>query len=457
MMTLANARAPYFVGIGGSGVSAIVRHCLASGRPVGGTDLVRSVITDGLVSLGADVHIGPPPSAAPPTTDLIVSSDAVPQDLPLRRDAKTRGLTWLTYAAALGQLTDQFKTRAVVTGTNGKSTTTALLAWLLVQARRDPTVVVGSLVPQLGGNFRPGQSDLVVVEGDDYRDHFLELTPTLAVVTNVAFDHPDAFRDAADVLAHVRRFVGRLTPGGSLVLNADDEPLAPLRDEHRTAHTFSTRPDCEAEVHLVRADNRPGHQRFRFLEQGVSAGEGSLRLPGDHNLSNAAAAALAARLLGVPIPHILEGLASFRGLWRRFEIIRAGEDRVIVSDYAHHPDSVRLVIAAARAWYPGWRVVAAFQPHHEDRLVALGGDFAAALNGADEVLVTEVYRVAGRRSAARVSAESLADALRERGRPSTFYPDLEALRSAAAEPRRTKTVFLFLGAGSIDQIARTFA
>lgn len=456
MTILETAQRPYFVAAGGIGVSAIARFFLRRGRAVRGTDLTASAVTAALHQAGADISIGEPPLELPSDIDLVIASDAAPLDHPLRRSAHARGLRWLTYAEALGALTSPYRQRVVITGTNGKSTTTAMLGWLLAHAQRDPTVVVGSLVPQLGGNYRAGESDCVVVEGDDYRDHFLELQPTHALVTNIAFDHPDAFRDLNDVRAHMERFIERLTSDGLLLLNADDKPLDPVRRAHPEARTFSCDPQSSATFILQSAGNRPGQQQFQIFERGQPLGVGTLHLPGKHNLANAAGAALLGRQLGLSAQEVCEGLSTFQGLWRRFEIVASSSDKAVVSDYAHHPDSVRATIEAARDWYPGWRVVVVFQPHHEDRLLALQAEFIRALGLADDVVVVEVYRVAGRTRLAPVSAAPLATALKQQGRSAQFIPTLDEAVSAARQRLLPRTVLLVLGAGSVDRVARAF-
>lgn len=457
MTTFETAQCPYFVGIGGIGVSAIARFFQQRGRPVHGTDVSASVITDGLHQTGTDITVGEPPLELPPDTDLVVASDAVPPDHPLCQSARSRGVPWLTYAEALGALTRPYPQRVVVTGTNGKSTTTAMVAWLLVRAKRDPTVVVGSLIPQLGGNYRAGASGCVVVEGDDYRDHFLQLRPTHTLVTNVAFDHPDAFRDLADVQAHMEGFLERLEPSGTLILNADDRLLEPLRRRHPEALTFSCHPQSNAALILKPTTSRSVRQQFSLIEHGTQIGQGKIQLPGRHNLANAAGAALLGRRLGLSATDICEGLSSFQGLWRRFEIVVARGDRVVVSDYAHHPDSVRAIITAAKDSYPGWRIVVVFQPHHEARLLALEAEFADALSLADDVVVVEVYRVAGRTRTEPVSAAALATAIEQRHVSTQFVPTLDEALVAARQRLLPQTVLLVAGAGSIDRVARSLA
>ncbi|MBI3115504.1 MAG: UDP-N-acetylmuramate--L-alanine ligase [Candidatus Kerfeldbacteria bacterium] len=452
-MTLHETQHPYCIGIGGIGVSAIARYFLASNRPVHGSDARPSMVTDRLAQQGATFTIGPPP-ALPDDTDLVIYSADVPVEHPLRQAAARRGIASLAYADALAQLIAPSDTRIVVTGTNGKSTTTALTGWLFAAAGQDPTVVVGSLVPQLNGNYRPGNGRVAICEGDEYQGHFLSLAPTTAVLTNVEMDHPNYFRDLDDVVAHVRRFLNRLPPDGLVVANGD-EPL--LGTRLATGHRRVT--------YAVRANHatllcwpgliEKGRRQLSFAYQGTPVGETTFQLPGHYNVANAAAAVLTALEHGLPADRVLAGLASFRGLWRRFEIVGEHARAVIISDYAHHPTAVRHVIAAAREWYPGHQVVVAFQPHNRARFALLRDAFAAALTG-DVQLVTEVYAVTGRETGSdAVSARSLVQTIRDQGRDASFVESPEALRQRLRALCQPNTVVLVLGAGDIDHVART--
>lgn len=453
---LLTAQRPYLVGIGGSGLSAIARWLLQRRGRVFGYDLEASPAVAQLMAAGARVTVGPPPATLPADVDLLVFSDAIQIDHPIRRAADGRHLPSLSYPQALGQLTSEFPDRLVVTGTNGKSTTAALAGWLLTEAGQDPSVVIGSQVPQFGGNVRFGQRSLVICEGDEYRNHFLELEPTLALVTNLSLDHPDYFPDLEAVSRSFHAFVDRLPANGQLLLNADD-PLLRSQFGQRVKHvaTFSVL-DRSADLFLRALPQPLPAQRIEVWVSGRRVGETVFPLPGRDNLSNAAAASLLAHERGVPTETIGRALSTFQGLRRRFEVLGSANGATIVTDFAHHPASLRGVIQASRERFPNQRIVAVFQPHQRHRVQAFADAFVEALTLADASVVSEVFTVPGRDLAASeaTSAARLTDGLRARGQPCRFAATLEETALVLQAYQQPNTVLLFIGAGSIDTLAR---
>ncbi len=456
MTTLAAARRPYCVGIGGIGVSAIAQYFLATDRRVAGTDLASGAAVDAVRRQGAAVKIGEPPATFPSGTDLVIFSDAPAPDHPLRIEAARRGLATLSYAEALGQLLGRFQTRIVVAGTNGKSTTTALTGWLLTSGGLDPSIVVGSLVPQLGGNFRFGRSNTGLAEGDEYLGHFLHLKPTTAIITNIEWDHPDVFRSLDEVVIMFQKFCDALSPAGTLCINADD-PISTTRLSFRQpqVQTFSLH-DPRATLLVTTLGESPAGQRLRLTYRDAVLGDTTLILPGAHNRANAAAAALTALSNGVSGDVVLQQLATFQGLWRRFEMLGTINDAPVISDYAHHPTAVAGLLAAARERFPTKKIILAFQPHHKKRLRELETAFASAFDQADEIFLCEVFAVPGREAEkdASVSVKPLADAVARRGKEVHFVERLEELASLLRAAATADAVVLIAGAGKIDSVAR---
>lgn len=454
-VSLQTTQHPYCLGIGGIGVSAIARYLLSTGRPVRGSDDHDSTVTDALRKIGVSVDRQADSGSVPPETDLVIYSDDVPPSAPQRQDATKRGIRCMKYAEALAQLMDVRDDRLVVVGTNGKTTTTAWLGWLGERGGLDPTVVVGSLVPQWQSNYRSGQGSLAIAEGDEYLGHFLFLRPTRALITNIEFDHPDDFQDLADVQARFRTFLQKIPRSGVIYANADDPAVTAVLTDRIPVRRFSLVLPT-ADLWLEKIESGPGEQRVRLHYQGQVSAPTVIRLPGTFNLANAAAAALAALDLGVPLATVGQGLSSFRGTWRRFEIVKEHAGTTIISDYAHHPTAVRLVIRAAREWFRGQTLVIVFQAHHRRRFRAMHTAFRDALAG-DVILVPEIYSVPGREDPtdASLTAASLVQALRRQGKNAKFLPTQQALLNEVRMYDRPNHVLLFLGAGDIDQVARS--
>jgi UDP-N-acetylmuramate--alanine ligase len=288
-----------------------------------------------------------------------------------------------------------------VAGTAGKTTTTAMIAQILLEAESDPTVMVGGVLPTLGSNGRAGQGPHFVVEADEYDHMFLGLRPQMAVVTNVEHDHPDLFPTAELYFAAFRDFVSLVPAGGKLIACVDDEGAARLlRDfvpvgAEPVAYGLADRGAGSEDWSVYQAadlrGNGLGGSDFLVLHRGATLGLARLRVPGQHNVLNALAAVAVGNELGIGFATIRRALADFAGVGRRFELIGEVGDVVVVDDYAHHPAKIRATLAAARQRFPGRRLWAVWQPHTYSRTKALAADFAASFADADVVVALDIY------------------------------------------------------------------
>jgi UDP-N-acetylmuramate--alanine ligase len=315
-----------------------------------------------------------------------------------------------------------------VSGTHGKTTTTAMLATVLTAADLDPTVVVGSFVATLGGNARVGRGPLFLAEACEYQRAFLHYTPRTIVLTNIEPDHLDTYGTFGRLIRAFTRYVERLPADGHLVANADD-PV----------------------VRRVAAAARCPVSWFPAQPYPVVP----LELPGAHNQANASAAIATAALYGVPESQARHALAFFAGSWRRFEILGTYRGVTVVDDYAHHPTAIRATIEAARERFPNRRIVVLFEPHHEHRTRVLLNGFAAAFDRADRVVLAPIYRVAGRERGGRKPIESadLARRLARRGVRVRVLPVLSAAAQVLPHTVRSGDVLLVMGAGTVTSVA----
>ncbi len=443
------------VGIGGIGVSAVAKFLRLQGKEVSGSDGARSVVTADAERVGVSVF-DPSPENIAPDLDLLIYTSAAPETHPEREAAARFGIPQLSYFEFLGLLSSRHRTVAVC-GTNGKSTTTAMLGLILERAGLDPLVIVGSRVPTFEyGNLRPGEGGLLVVEACEYREQFMSLSPSVVVTTKIAEDHLDYYRDLAHIQATFRAFASKRPADGPLIWNADDagsrEAYAGIDGPNGT-FGFSSGADLRAERHEVSA----GLQRFDAVwNDGVAWRGLELAVPGAFNVSNALAALGAARALGADEASARFALAGFTGIWRRFEKVGERDGAPIISDYGHTPDAIAATLQAARDFYPGRKIVLAFQPHHHDRTRKLFDAFVPAFDGADTLVLSEIYDVAGREEGAgTISSRALVEAIEARGAvPSVRYaPDpADALRQLEALDAEN-AIMLVMGAGDIYSIA----
>lgn len=431
----------HFVGIGGIGVSAAAKWCLAKGKVVSGSDCAASAITDDLERLGAIVSIGHAAANVPAGVQLVVYSPAIVETNVERARGSELGARELSYPQFLGEMSKNYSTIAV-SGTNGKSTTTAMLALMLEAAGYDPTVIVGSLVPSFPlGNLRVGNGRFFVVEACEYRANMLEIHPEMIVLTNIEADHLDFYRDVDHIRETFQAFVDKLKGKGLTVWNEDDAQSNRLIVDRGVTYGFDGSSDY---VGLSRA-TADGIQTVE-TNQGIL----KLKIPGAYNAMNALAATSAAMELGVPFETCARVLSTFTGIWRRFERVGQFNGAEIVSDYGHHPTAIKATVEAAREFFPGRRIVLCFQPHQHSRTHELFDEFVESIATADEIVIAEIYGVAGRTEGKAVSSRDLVAKI-EGARYASSPEDAERMLRDIV---RDGDIVIVQGAGDIDAVAR---
>jgi UDP-N-acetylmuramate--alanine ligase len=391
MDKFANRRV-HLVGIGGAGLSAIARVLLEQGALVSGSDLEMSPVAEALARDGAQVFEG---HAAQNVdgVELVVVSSAVPQDNVEIRAARAAGLPVLRRPAFLERLMEE-KMGVAVAGTHGKTTTTAMIASILLKAERDPTFIVGGVLAGLETNARAGASSLFVIEADEYDRTFLSLMPTVAVITNVEHDHPDCYPTFDDFYAAFESFAAQVPADGLLAICWDDpaaRTIGERMEERGTPVTFfGLEEGAEWRAEEVKP-NFAGGVDFLATRAGETLGLVRLRVPGAHNTSNAAAALAVANYLGVDFRVASEGLRAFRGVARRFEVKGTVRGVTVIDDYAHHPTEIQATLQAARERFPDRDLWAVWQPHTFSRTKTLLKAFAGSFGGAEHVIVLPIY------------------------------------------------------------------
>ena len=404
-MNLSLLKKVHLIGIGGSGLAALADLLLQKNVQVTGSDLVASLVTKDLESKGAKIYIGEHQvSNIADDVDLVVCTVAAPIDNRELVQAKKLGIKTLTYPQFIGELSQQMFTIAVA-GTHGKTTSTAMIGVMLERAGLDPTVIVGSYAPDFKGSARLGKSKYLVIEADEYRRAFLNYQPKIAVVLNIEFDHPDCYENIGEVQQAFTKFSGR---ADKVVKNIDQ------------------------------------------LENDLDL---QLKLPGQHYLHDALAAQEVGRLLNIDDKVIKSSLESYQGSVRRFELKGEIAGVTVIDDYAHHPTEIKATLRAAKEKYPQKRIIAVWQPHHQERTQELFSDFGKSFGEADKVVVTDIYQVAGRKKEVEITAQDLAEKIIQQGNQVKYVSQLNKVVDYLADYVKQDDVVLIMGAGDVTKVA----
>ena len=446
----------HFIGIGGSGLSAIARFLLESGYIVSGSDRQLTPVAEQLLQAGARIMIGHHPGQIE-GADLVIRSSAVTDDNPEVMAAIASGIPVLKRAEFLGKLTADDYVIAVA-GTHGKTTTSAMLSWVFSDLGMDPSFIIGGISHNLGSNAHAGKSEYFIVEADEYDRMFLGLRPRLAVVTNIEHDHPDCFPTPEDYFQAFEEFASCINDNGNLIACADDPGSARLIQQiisqGRNIVSYGVHPilekvhpDYEAKnINL----NSIGCFRFTLIKNGQALTEVSLQVPGVHNVQNALGTLAVVDYLNLPVAEAARSLGDFQGTGRRFEIRGEAAGVTVIDDYAHHPSEIRATLASARARYGNRIVWAVWQPHTYSRTRLLFKEFASAFIDADLALVTEAYG-AREESPGDFSARQLVEAMNHID--AHFVPGIKEATDYLIDRLRTGDILLVLSAGDGDQIS----
>lgn len=444
----------HFIGIGGIGTSALARYYLQKGEKVSGSDLVASEITEALAKEGAKIFIGAHKKEnLPKNVDLVIFSPAIPKDNPELKEAKRLKIQCLSYPQALGKLTKKYFTVAVC-GTHGKSTVTAMIGLILTKAGFDPTVILGTKLKQFGNsNCRVGKSNYLVIEADEYKESFLNYWPKIIVLTSLDPDHLDYYKNFKNYVLAFKKFVSHLPKNGYLVANKDDR-----------------------NIYLTFSNLLKNVCWYSLKEKESEKLKKLLKIPGEHNVSNALAALKVAKILQIPDEISLKVLSLYKGSWRRFEIIKLGKKGylgkigskiTLISDYAHHPKEIQVTLKAAREKYPKRKIFCFYQPHQYQRTYYLFENFIKVFREVlekqwvDKLFITDIYDVAGREKSEikkEVSSEKLVKEIlgKRKLKNRVFYLPMAKILESLKENLSGGEVVIIMGAGDIYNLTKFF-
>ncbi len=438
----------HFIGIGGIGMSGIAEVLLNLGYQVSGSDLKESEITRSLQQLGGEIYYGHQAENVR-DVDVVVASTAIRGENHEVREAHRRLIPVIPRAEMLAELM-RMKYGVAIAGTHGKTTTTSMVATLLVHGGIDPTAVIGGRLDAFGSNAKLGQGKFLVAEADESDGSFLKLSPTIAAVTNIDADHLDYYRDLDQIKDTFVDFINKVPFYGLAVLCLDDPNIQSIIP--RVKKRFVTYGLAgQADFNATDIEQRAGWTSFAVHYGDELLGRISFQMPGRHNVLNALAATAIAMELDIPFASIIEGFKDFGGVQRRFEIKGEREEIMVVDDYGHHPAEIKATLAAARS---GWdrRLVIVFQPHRYSRTQALFEDFVTAFYQADHLVVTEIYP-AGEDPIPGVDGATLIEGITQHGhKDAHFIADPSGVVPHLAGVLRKGDLVITLGAGSIWQV-----
>ncbi len=446
------ARRVHLIGIGGCGMGGLAGILSRCGAIVSGSDLAESRGFSRLEEMGATIRIGQAPINIPRDCDVVVFSAAIKEDNSELKEARRRGLRCLKYAEMLGEVM-RLRTAIAIAGTHGKSTTSAMLAYILRSAKLDPTFVIGAEVRQLDGSSGVGDGPHFIAEACEYDRSFLSLSPKIAVILNIEEDHLDCFDGLGSIVEAFGSFVSRVAPDGVVVVNGGDSSVAKASESAAgRVETFGLEEGmCWRALDI---SHRQGLYAFDVHHQGAFFMRASLdRLPGRHQVLNALVATALAHHAGVSAGDIADALPRFAGAERR--LTERGEygGYLLLDDYGHHPTEVQVTLRAVRERYPGRRLWVIFQPHQHSRTRFLLNDFARSFGLADHLLVPDIYFV--RDSAAErgaICSSNLVDRVRACGGDALYLPSGEQIVEHILAHAQQGDAIITMGAGDVWKI-----
>jgi UDP-N-acetylmuramate--alanine ligase len=419
----------HFIGIGGIGISAVARMMLGEGKKVSGSDLVVSEITKSLEKAGAKIFIGHNKDNFAEKIDLVIYTVAISKENPEFSEAQRKKIKTITYAEALHEISKD-KFTIAVSGTHGKTTATAMIAKVMMDAELDPTVIVGSLLKDSQTNFIAGKSKYLVVEACEYKRSFLNIEPTIVAITNIDNDHLDYYKDMADIQSAFNSFVKKVPKKGFVVCNPKDKNISP----------------AVSEVNGKTVD----WSKFKTDKL-------KMKVPGEHIKKDASVVLAVAHILGIDKKKAIKSLEEFSGTWRRFEYkgkSKCGAE--MYDDYGHHPTEIKATLKGAREMFPQKRIVVVFQPHLFSRTKLLLHDFARAFQDADEIILAPIFP-AREAFDSTISSDLLAKEITKQGKKVFSLQNFFDIEKYLTSHLKRDDVLITMGAGEAYKISDNLA
>ena len=439
----------HFIGIGGISMSGIAELLISKGYEVSGSDSRESAITKRLEELGARIRYPQKAGNIPEDTDVVVVTAAIHEDNPELLEAKERGIKVETRADFLGQVMKDYDIPVAVAGTHGKTTTTAMISEILLKADCDPTISIGGILRDIGGNFRVGGKEYFVMEACEYTNSYHSFYPRIGIILNVEPDHLDFFKDINDIRSSFNKYGHNIPDEGILIINKEINGYDQVT-EGLSCRIVTFGLDDSADYHAEDITYDEFARPSFTVCHGASRRKISLGVCGEHNVMNSLSAIACADELGISYDIIKNSLRSFTGTDRRFEIKGKINGCTIIDDYAHHPTEIRATLNAAKK-YPHRELWVVFQSHTYTRTRALLDDFADALSIADHVICAEIYP-ARETDTLGMSGEVVKRRVEEKGTDCYYFPTFEEIEKFIKETVADNDLLITMGAGDVVKI-----
>lgn len=434
----------HLVGIGGVSMSALAEVLIARGLSVRGSDMNNGVYVERLKEKGVEVingHFSDNVDGA----DVVIRTSAIKDDNPEIERARNLGIPILERAQAWGIIMRDFPEVICVSGTHGKTSTTAMITNIALSAGRDPEVMIGADMREIGGVVRISDGSLFIAEACEYCNSFLNFNPTVAVLLNIEEDHLDFFSGLDDIINSFGKFVSGVKKGGVVVANADDENvMRAVATTDKTVITFGIENNADVVAKDIQYEN--GLPSYTLVYKGEQLGRVKLSVLGEHNVKNSLAAASAALSVGIDFDSIQKALLAFCGVGRRMEYKGECNGAKVYDDYAHHPSEITASLSAVKKAHSG-RLICIFQPHTYTRTTVLCDDFAKALSLADEVILADIY-AAREKNIIGITSKAIGDKIKGAKCISSFDDITNEVRKSASDG----DFILTMGAGDIYKV-----
>ena len=444
----------HFIGIGGISMSGLAEILLKEGFTVSGSDTQHSSLTTALEEKGAVIFYEQTGDNISEEIDCVVYTAAIRRDNHELIETIARKIPLLTRAQLLGQMMTNYETPIAVSGTHGKTTTTAMISQVLLAGDLDPTISIGGILPSIDGNIRVGSSGTFITEACEYTNSFLSFNPKISVILNIEEDHLDFFKDIEDIRDSFRQFAAKLPADGTLIINGDIQDYSDIcKGLHCQVVTYGLATHFDYGADHISFDEK-GHVSFDFYKKGVFVKRISLSVIGEHNALNALSAIAIGELLKISSTNIERGLLSFVGTNRRFEYKGTRDGVIVIDDYAHHPTEITATLAAANHC-PHNKIWCVFQPHTYTRTKVFFHEFAKALSVADHLVIADVY-AARETDTLGVSSADLAAAVRALGADAYHFSDFLTITNFLKKNCTSGDLLITMGAGNIVDIGEDF-
>ncbi|QIB28043.1 UDP-N-acetylmuramate--L-alanine ligase [Caloranaerobacter azorensis] len=445
-----NFKHVHFIGIGGISMSGLAEILLNAGYIVSGSDIKNSDIIESLKKKGAAIYIGHNKNNIN-GADLIVYTSAISKDNPEYTEAIKRNIVTVDRATFLGQLMRMYKSSIAVSGTHGKTTTTAMISVILEHANLEPTILLGGVLDSIGGNVKIGKENIFLTEACEYKGNFLKFNPNISIILNIEEDHLDYFKDIEHIVETFANFAALLPRNGLLVINNDDINTPKIINKvNCNIVTFGIKNKSNYKADDISFTSN-GFPNFRLIINDSKEYRINLKVIGIHNVYNALAAIATAHYLNIPINTIIEAIENYTGTHRRFEIKGSINGIRIIDDYAHHPTEIKATLNATKK-LPHNKIWCVFQPHTYTRTKALLNEFSESFYDADNVIITDIY-AAREKDTGLIHSKDLVDLLINKGIKSLYIDNFKDIVDYLLKQANEGDIILTVGAGDIYKVA----